>query len=366
MPNCELDALLILTHIPHLGAMKIRGLMRHFGSASAILDASASEIAQCPELGPKLIQEWGQRHKHISWKRDKQLAEEQGVELIPYTSPRFPKWLLETHDHPVILYLKGSILPADARSLAVVGTRQPSIYGKTLAEQIAQDLAGSGFTVVSGLARGIDTAAHIGAMRTGRTLAVIGSGLANVYPRENQALGDTISSQGAMISEFPMTTPPDRQNFPQRNRIVAGMTLGTLLIEGAVESGAMITIKRALEYKRKCFALPGRADLEGFRGNHQLIKRGEAALIENAMDLLHHFDHLLSRPQRAAAEKPAPRNLSDEERTLLACMPSHEVSMEEILHITKLPIVKVNVLLMGLVLKRAIQEFPGRVYRKGI
>lgn len=360
----ELEALVALTTIPLLGSIKIRLLLEHFGSATAALKASPETIAKLPDFGPKIIQGWLGWQQQQHWKQNIALAEKHGVEILPYTHAQYPKRLLEIPDYPVLLYVKGQLTEADQRCIAVVGTRRASIYGREMADRISQDLAAAGFAVVSGLARGIDACAHTGALRHGRTLAVIGSGLADIYPPENIPLSHAITNRGALISEFPMATPPDRQTFPQRNRIVSGMTLATILIEAPIKSGAMITVEKALAYRRKVFALPGRADCEDFRGNHLLIKNGQAQLIENARDVIAHFDDLLSLINERPAISKSCRPLSSEESAFLSQLPSQEVSLEEILRVTGLPIAKINVLLMGLVLKKEVKEFPGKIYKK--
>lgn len=359
----ELEALVILTSIPQLGSVKIRAMIQYFGSAQAVLDADP-DVLTSSRLDPKVIQGLRQWKQDPSWKQNLDLVERRGVSLMPYNSPHYPKRLLEIPDYPVLLYVKGTLVEADQHGIAVVGTRFASIYGKEMAEAISNKLAKAGVTVVSGLARGIDTAAHEGARRSGRTIAVIGSGLANIYPHENQILAEVMTENGALISEFPMNTPPDRQNFPQRNRIVAGMTMGSLLIEAPIKSGAMITMDRAATYRRKLFALPGRADCEDFRGNHSLIKSGQAMLVESAQDVLKSFEHLFDLAECKASLSAALTNLEQEEQDFLKLLPNGEFSIDEIMQITKLPVMKINVLVMGLVLKKAMKEFAGKIYRK--
>lgn len=361
----ELTALIILTGVPHLGTMRIRKLIQHFGSALETLQANATTIASLPDIGEKVASHWESWKRDPSWKHNIALAQESGVDIIPYTHQKYPKRLLEIPDHPLILYIKGTILPKDQRSIAVVGTRQASVYGRECAEIISRDLTTLGFTVVSGLARGIDASAHHGAVQAGgRTLAVIGSGLANIYPPENIPLGKKISEQGAMISEFSMNTPPDRQTFPQRNRIVSGMTMATLLIEAPKQSGAMITADRALNQGRPVFALPGRVDWDSFRGNHHLLKTGQAKIIENAHDIAKHFEDLFPSSIKETNTSQCFPSTSPEEQDFLALLPNYEVSIDEIVQITKLPVMRVSVLLMSLVLKKALREFPGKLYKK--
>ncbi len=283
----ELEALLILSS---LGSVKVRLLMQHYGSAVKALEAPIEELATFPGFGPKILKEWKEGLDKGEWRQDLMLAERLHTEIVPFTSPRYPKRLLEIVDYPLILYIQGNLLREDQRCLAVVGSRQATPYGLEIARDLSLKLAQAGFTVVSGLARGIDTAAHQGALETGRTLAVLGSGIASIYPAENKALAYEIQQKGALISEYAMATPPHRHQFPLRNRIVSGMTLGTILIEAPKHSGAMLTVGRALSQHRPVFALPGRVDSDSFKGNHSLIKEGKAKLIENVEDILKTFD----------------------------------------------------------------------------
>ena len=360
----ELEAIVALSSLPHLGAVKIRLLIQCFGSARQALEADTHAIADLPGFGSLIVEMWKTRHKRVDWQRDIELVHRLNTQIIPFTSPDFPKRLLDIPDHPVLLYIKGNLKAADHQGFAIVGTRHASVYGLEMAERFGSDFAVQGVTVVSGLARGIDTAAHRGALKGGRTLAVIGSGLADIYPQENIALSRQIAENGALISEFPMATPPDRQNFPQRNRIVSGMTIGTILIEAPAKSGAMITMEKGLAQGRRLFALPGRADSENFRGNHLLIKQGEASLVENAYDVLDGFNDLFARQSKKMPSVAMGPLLEKEEEELLRQLPVEEISLEAIEQKTKLPIRNLNILLMSLILKRVIKEYPGKIYKK--
>lgn len=359
----EVEAFAALAGVEGLGATRIRHLVGHFGSACAVLASDVEEIiAICGCAG--LRASWRDLIKGERWRQDLDIMRRAGVELVPYTSMKYPKALLEVADHPALLYVKGQLTPSDKRSIAVVGTRGASVYGMEMAEKISRELVGRGFTIVSGLARGVDTAAHRGALDSkGRTIAVIGSGLANIYPPENRKLAGDVATYGALVSEFPMTTPPDRLNFPQRNRIVSGMTLGTVLVEAPLKSGAMITMDRAFMQGRKLFALPGRADVEGFRGNHSLIKSGKAVLVEDAEDIARHFDDFfgLIAPQHVEHQHFF---LDDQEQRLLNIMPTEEIGVDSLVLLTNLPVHQVHTTLMGLILKKAVKEFPGKIYKK--
>jgi DNA processing protein len=336
--------------------------MQHYGSASAALQAPLEEIATFPGFGPKILKAWKEGLEQEHWKDHLTLAERLQTQIISFTSPHYPKRLLEIADYPLVLYVQGNLLKEDQRCLAVVGTRQASLYGQEMAKDLSSKLAQAGFTVVSGLARGIDTAAHQGALQVGRTVAVLGSGLACLYPTENIGLAGHIRQQGALISEFSMATPPDRQNFPQRNRIVSGMTMGTILIEAPRQSGAMLTAERALSQGRPVFALPGRVDQDSFKGNHALIKERKAELVENVEDILKTFDYSLPLVFQSAKVPSLP--LEKEEEELLRQMPTQEVSIEELVMSISWPVAKLNGLLMSLVLKKRVKEYPGKIYKK--
>lgn len=359
----ETEAFAVLAAIPQLGASRIRVLVQTFGSALDALKASGNQIGQLPGFS-RIAPYWTQWRGNQDWKDDLALVEKLGVQLIPFTSPQFPKPLLNLPDAPALLYVQGQLKPQDQRSIAVVGTRHASIYGKEMAERTSRDLARHGFTVISGLARGIDTAAHQGALEGGRTLAVIGSGLADIYPSENQLLSKEICKNGALISEFAMRTPPDRQNFPQRNRIVSGMSMGILLIEAPLKSGAMITMDKAYAQKRSLFALPGRADSENFQGNHHLIKHGKARLVEGAADIIQFFDHLFPLPPKETAVKAPSHSLSQNETTLLKHMTHGEFDIDSLAHMSNLPVHQAHIAVMSLLIKKMVKEFPGKLYKK--
>ncbi len=362
----ELEAILILSTMESLGSAKIRTLLATFGTGVQALHANPIEIASLPGLGPKISLRWEEWQTSTVWRREMVVAYEQGVKMTAFGTPGYPKKLLDLPDPPMILYYKGNLSALNAPCIAIVGTRQSSIYGNEMAHAFASDLAAFGFIIVSGLARGVDTAAHIGAIKSGKTAAIIGSGLANIYPAENHQLSNQIAENGCLLSEFSMFTPPDRQNFPQRNRIVAALSNGIVLIEAPNKSGAMITMQSGIALRKKLFALPGRVDNKNFCGNHALIKAGKACLVENAADIANEFEDLFGRqPIQTFPAKPR-IELDIEESEFLQLLPIEEISIEEIVQITKRPISALNVLLMKLVLKRALKEFPGKVYKKQV
>lgn len=358
----EDEALLFLTHISFLGPIKIRLLIHHFGSAVEAANSTPKEWMELPGLGPKIIESWQRCQKQKKWLETLHWCEQHNIQTICYTHSQYPKKLLEIPDFPILLYVKG-LLKQEERSLAVIGTRQATIYGLEMAGKISAEIARNGFTVVSGFARGIDTEAHKGAFENGRTIAVLGSGLGHLYPKENEWMVEKIIQKGALITEFSPLTPPDRHHFPRRNRIVSGMSIGTILIEAPRSSGAMITVEQALAQGRKVFALPGRADQENFQGNHHLIKTRQAELIENGKDVIMFYSDLFSPLSfQPSIQKKIP--LEKEEDEFFRQLPSQELSIEEMVTKTKLPMAKINVLLMSLVLKKNIKEYPGKIYKK--
>lgn len=363
----EAEALMILSSFPNLGIVRLKALLKRFGSGLHALSASPSEISTLPNFGSRMSAYWENWPAENLWKENIVAVSELGAAVIPYNSSRFPTRLNEIPEAPVLLYTRGQMTPADGRSIAIVGTRQASIYGQEMAHLFARELAERGFTIVSGLARGIDTAAHMGALERGRTIAVIGSGLGDIYPAENRRLAQQIASRGAVLSQFPMLAPPDRQNFPRRNAVVAAMTQGILLIEAPEKSGAMITMEKGQAFGRPLFAIPGRIDSESFRGNHALIKRG-AHLVESAGEVADHYDRLFGAGLPAVVSNVNPLAASplseSEEDVLWASLPSRELSVEQILLLAKMPISTLNALLMKLVLKGRLKEFPGKVYKK--
>ena len=360
----NLEALAILNSVPYLGPVKIRHLLKLFGSPLDILKLESKIIEELPGYGSRVARYWNFWEKDLGWKKEFELAELHGIQILGINEPGYPKKLLDIPDAPIILYLKGDILPCDARALAIIGTRNATRYGHEMAETMAAELAFNGYTIVSGLARGIDTTAHRSALKHGRTIAVMGSGLLNLYPRENQELAHMISQKGVLMSEFPLNTPPDRQNFPRRNRIVSGLSMGTLLIEAPEESGAMLTMHNAVSQGRRLFAIPGRANENSFKGNHLLIKNGKAQLVEGAHEIIDALENLPNIFQKPPTHSQKFVSLEPEEQNLLAQIPPRDLSFEEIIGLTKLKATQLNVLLMSLVLKNVIKEYPGKIYKK--
>lgn len=283
-------ASLRLAHVRFVGPVTFRKLVRVFGSAEAVLAAPAGRLLEVPDITPRIADGIVGAMKDPWAEAELSRAEERGIQVLYHDHPLYPRPLLSTYDPPIVLYVDGTLLPEDSLAIAIVGSRNCSHYGRSQAEKLAAGLAAAGFTVVSGLARGIDTAAHAGALsvENGRTIGVLGNGIGTVYPPENRKLYERIAqkpSRGAMMSELPLDTQPAAQHFPARNRIIAGMTLGTVVIEGTETSGSLITARFAVDMDREIFAVPGSVESPNSRGPHRLIKAG-AKLVEDVEDIL--------------------------------------------------------------------------------
>lgn len=292
--------------------------------------------------------------------KELKLAQTFGIDIIPYTAPDYPAQLKLLPDAPKVLYIMGK-LPQPQVSLAIIGTRSATEWGKECARFFAEKMQECDIWVVSGLARGIDTAAHKGAMS--KTMAIVGSGLLELYPKENQVLAEKIAlSGGAIVSEFTLKAPPHRFNFPKRNRLIAAFSSALLLIEAPVKSGAMITMELGIKQKKQLFACPGRAMSDNYQGNHLLIKEGKAVLVESPEELV----KLLGREVREIeSSKNLKQTILDSEQKILDLLCQSELSIDELSHFTCLPIKNLQVTLTKLILKSLAVELPGKRY-KGI
>jgi DNA processing protein len=287
--------------------------------------------------------------------------------VLSIADPHYPQSLRWIPDPPLVLYMRGTLHREDSLAVAVVGSRKPSHYGKLMAQRLSAELAQYGFTVVSGLARGIDSLAHQGALQAGgRTVAVLGSGLQVIYPPENRRLCDTISRAGAVVSEFPLDTKPDRWNFPRRNRIISGLSLGTLVVEATANSGALHTARHALEQGREVFAVPGRIDLPNSRGTHSLIKHG-ATLVEGIDDILAEFPAAVRTSAVQHHSTPAdhtPADLSAEEAQVLALVQPEETHIDALIQASQLPAHVMASILVTLELRGLIRQLPGKFFAR--
>lgn len=281
------ERLILLNLVPDVGSLRFKRLLEAFGDLDGLWKASPQALRQVAGIGSLLAGRIaaGRRNERLLGEEVGR-ARRAGVSLVTLADAEYPKALREIHDPPLALYVRGTLPGHEDVVVAMVGSRRPSFDGLQIAERFAAELAGCGVTVVSGLARGIDGAAHRGALKAqGRTLAVLGNGLSRIYPPEHAALAEQIAEQGAMISEYPMTMAPLAQNFPRRNRLISGLSRGVVIVEAARRSGALITADCALEQGREVFAVPGPVTRMTSQGTHHLLKQG-ACLVTSVDDIL--------------------------------------------------------------------------------
>lgn len=370
-----------LRAVDEVGCVGFRTLLQAFSSPRAVFSATARTLQVVPGIGPKTAD-------HIrsfsDWKiaeREIEQAVELGVDIVTCEDPLYPRNLLNTYDYPPFLYVKGSLRPAEI-FVAVVGSRLASVYGRYTTEKISRELAFKKITIVSGLARGIDAAAHRGALAgKGRTIAVLGCGLDIVYPPENKDLAAAVAMQGALVTEFPFGTPPNAPNFPSRNRLISGISLGVVIVEAGEKSGSLITARIAAEQGRSVFAVPGEIGAAGSRGTHRLIKQG-AKLIENVDDILEEilpqvemvsslsdgssaaFRPGKFEPDPESAPTPASGGnlpgLGDHEKKLLSMIPSQPVDIDLLIASSGLTAQQVLNALLLLELGGFIRQMPGK------
>ncbi len=363
MNHQELSALLRLLAVPRIGPARVRALVGHFHSTAAVLAAPVPALCRVEGIERTLAENIHQADNAGMAEQQIALAAKHECRLLTFWDAEFPTILKKIYDPPVLLFVKGEIHAADATAMAVVGTRAPTEYGKLAAERLVTALIERRFTIVSGLARGIDTVAHQAAVKSnGRTLAVLGSGLDQIYPPENRRLAQEITQHGAVISEYFFGTKPDAVNFPRRNRIISGLTLGTLVIEAGEESGALITAQNALEQGREVFAVPGSIFSPKSHGPHRLVQDG-AKLIMNVEDILTELPPQLDMFAQAPPVPPAIA-LTDLEQKILAQL-SHEPRHVDLLaRHTNLPTSQLLSLLLGLEFKNVVKQLPGTLFVK--
>ena len=361
------EALIALNMIEGVGPVRTRSLLEHFGEAPKILAASAARIMQVRSIGEETAARIAAWEKSVDLSGELKRIQDFGCHVLIGSDEHYPASLREIYDPPVVLYVKGELTTRDKNGIAMVGSRLTTPYGIETARKLAYQLAYLGVTVVSGGARGIDTAAHQGALSAkGRTIAVLGTGINLVWPPENAELYARIAANGAVITQFPFNRPADKQTFPIRNRIVAGMTLGTLVVEANLSSGALITANFAIEYGRQVFAVPGRIDSPRSKGCHELIKKG-AKLCEGAEDVLSEFEYLFpaSNQPPSAGETgvlPALELSGNEQKVYDAVTAGEECTIDEVIRAAGLPSSTVSVALLGLEMKRLVRQLPGKLF----
>jgi DNA processing protein len=360
------EALIALNLIEGVGSVRARSLLEHFGDAPQILAASKSALLRVRNIGDETAEAIATWEKTIDLAGELKRISDFGCYVLISSDENYPASLREIYDPPLVLYVKGELTAKDKNAVAMVGSRSTTHYGIETARKLAYQLAYVGVTVVSGGARGIDTAAHQGALAAkGRTVCVLGTGVNIVFPPENKDLFGRIAENGAVITQFPFNRNGDRQSFAIRNRIIAGMTLGTVVVEADLHSGALITSNFATEYGRQVFAVPGRIDSPRSKGCHDLIKKG-AKLCEGAEDILSEFEYLFpgsNRPPSPGETGVLPAlELSANEQQVYDALDAEERSIDEIIRKSGLPSSAVSVALLGLEMKRVVKQLPGKLF----
>jgi DNA processing protein len=360
------EACIALNMLPTVGPVRLRKLLEIFKEPQQILAAKRNELRKVEGIGHEVADEISNWESTVDLGAELKRVREFGVTVVTQESPSYPRSLREIHAPPIVLYVWGELEERDHHAIGIIGARRTTHYGTESTKKLAYQLAYAGLTVISGLARGIDTAAHQGALAAkGRTIAVIGSGLAKLYPPENAALAEKIrSGNGAIVSEFSMAIEPDRQTFPMRNRIISGWSHGILVVEAGLNSGALITAAQALEQGRSVYAVPGHINAPSAMGSNRLIQQG-AKLVMDAGDILDDLQILLpeTKPSPEAAARPLPP-LSEEERRIYDAIEASETAIDQIAAKCDLPSAVVSSTLLRLELKRLVKQLPGKYFVK--
>jgi DNA processing protein len=351
-----------LSLVPGVGPRTRRKLLEHFGSAGAVLAAAPSALREVEGIGPKITASIAAAEREIDAEAEIATCREHGIAILTEDHPQYPRMLREIPDPPGLLFVRGTLKPEDGLSIGIVGTRHATPYGLRQAARLAASLSRAGLTITSGLARGIDAAAHKATLEAGgRTLGVLASGVMNIYPPEHDRLAEEVVAQGALISEQPPRSPPLAGTFPQRNRLISGLSLGVIVIEAAERSGALITARHAMEQGRDVFAVPGNVESRSSRGCHRLLRDG-AILVESADDVLETLGPLVEampRDDGRTVHHPAELLLNDLEQKVLDAIRSEATGMDEIVVRSGLPIAQVLSTISVLEMRHLIRRLSG-------
>lgn len=354
----DFEALVSLNMIPQIGSVRLGNLLEVFKKPEAIFKASRNDLSA---VASDSISENIVSFDRRLIEKDLALAKKAGIKIITLFDSDYPQALKQIPGPPIVLYISGKLIEDDNLAIGIVGSRHASVYGLNSTEKFAYELSVRKVTIVSGLARGVDTCAHKAALKAGgRTIAVMGSGFGNIYPEENKDLVEKIALNGAVVSEFSMETLPLPQNFPRRNRIISGLSKGILVTEAARNSGALITADFALEQGREVFALPGRIDANNSVGTNKLLKQG-AKLVTCCDDILEEFN-LFSMDIRKQVIPAAKQKIacSNDENLLYNYMGQQAVGIDDLIEKTSLTSSQIASLILKLQFKKLIRELPGK------
>ncbi len=358
--------LICLTMVSGVGPQTCRALLDHFGEPGRVLAASLTSLRGVEGVGPKLAEKIARARKDFDPAAELVECRRLGVRPIIRGEPEFPSALTEIPDPPNLLYVRGTIEERDALAVAIVGSRHCTPYGLRIADKLGASLGRVGITVISGLARGIDAAAHRGALRVGgRTIAVMANGLGQVYPPEHEDLSREIAASGAVVSEMALGQLPLAGLFPQRNRIISGLSLGVVVVEASLKSGSLSTSKHAMEQNREVFAVPGPVDSLASVGCHRLIRDG-AKLVETVDDILEELGPLVRNirptPEEAPIRSPAELSLSEQERSILGRLGDEPVGIDQLIVESGLGASQVMATLSVLEMRRLVRRRPGQLF----
>ena len=359
-----MDSWLILNAVGCAYKLALKKLIDFYGQPDNILRSSDQELLRSGLVDAGFIKALGLAKKSFDLEKEHDLMEKHGVRVLTLADDNYPLSLRYLPDAPIVLYVQGEVRRQDMVAIGVVGTRNYTLYGKTQATVLSGELAAAGITIVSGLARGIDTFAHRAALdKGGRTIGILGGGIDCFFPSENKELARKISTSGAVISEYTMAEHPTRQTFPLRNRIISGLSLGTVVIEADEKSGALITARWALEQGREVFAVPGNISSRYSRGTNRLIREG-AKLVENTQDIIEEINCLqgLSRRKKKPVQQDLAIELDEHEDVIFKLIGQEPVNIESLLYRTGLPLGRLSPLLLQLEMKELIRELGGKNY----
>jgi DNA processing protein len=358
----DIESVLRLNLVPGIGPIVYADLVDAFGSPAKVLDAAPAQLREVRGVGAKLVSGIVTAHEKIDVSHQRELCQTNHIQILDRHHVAYPTRLKEIYDPPSVLFSQGSLQPADNLAVAIVGSRHATSYGIKTAEKLARGLAMTGLTIVSGLARGIDAAAHRGALEAGgRTIAVLGSGHLKMYPPEHDQLAIEIAKHGAVVTESLPTSAPKTGSFPRRNRIVTGLSLGLIVVEAAERSGALISARLAMEQGREVFAVPGRIDNRMSRGCHKLIQDG-AKLVESIDDVLEELGPMASPIEiegKTSIRRPAELKLTEQETQILNSISNEPTEIELIVRETELPVARVLSTISILEMRRLIRRASG-------
>lgn len=365
----DIKYLVALGKIPGVGGVLTRFLISYAGSAQQVFKMPIGKLLKVPKVGEKIAKAIHHSDNIKAAEEELIWCEKEGIRLLTYLDSDYPQRLTRCHDAPVLLFLKGKSTLNPTRCVSIIGTRHASDYGKSVTEQIVEGLAPYGVTIISGLALGIDIAAHKAALKFNQpTFAVLGHGLDTIYPWQNKSIAEKMLAEGGLISEYPSNTKPDRNNFPQRNRIVAGMSDATIVVESAISGGAMITAEMAFSYNRDLFAIPGRWQEEYAQGCLKLIKENKAQLITSAEDIAISLGwkrevNTESTLEKIAVQRSLFENLDENEKMIASVMiKGKAIELDKLHYLCNLPLSTLSSTLLSLEFKGLVRSHPGKQF----